>query len=202
MVRRIHFFDPPERFVAGTVGPPGQRTFFLQARDSSHITSVALEKVQVQLLAEKIDQMLDDLAEDGTTDATIPTAEAGGIADNDPLDQPLVEEFRVGNLRLGWHEESQCVVIEAFNSEDPDAAVGGPDDVPAEFLEADPDAPDGDEDEREALVVRLTPRQARGFAQRAALLVAAGRPPCPFCSQPLDPEGHVCPRQNGYKRRA
>src|ERR1700712_2377060 len=109
MPRRIHFYDPPQRFVAGTVGPPGSRTFFLQARDASRITTVALEKVQVELLAEKIDQMLDDLAEDGTTDASIPTAEIGENADNDPLDQPLVEEFRVGNLRLGWHEESQCV---------------------------------------------------------------------------------------------
>ncbi len=200
MPRRIHFYDPPQRFVAGTVGPPGQRTFFLQARDASRITSVALEKVQVELLAEKIDQMLDDLVDDGATAAAIPTAEPQDLADTDPLDQPLVEEFRVGNLRLGWHEESQCVVIEAFNSEGPEPGVGADDDVPAEFLDADPDT-DDDTDDREALVVRLTPRQARGFAQRATLLVAAGRPPCPFCSQPLDPEGHVCPRQNGYKRR-
>ena len=75
MPRRIHFYDPPQRFVAGTVGPPGQRTFFLQARDASRITSVALEKVQVELLAEKIDQMLDDLVDDGATAAAIPTAE-------------------------------------------------------------------------------------------------------------------------------
>jgi len=188
MVRRIHFFDPPERFVAGTVGPPGQRTFFLQARDSSHITSVALEKVQVQLLAEKIDQMLDELAADGTAGVEIPVSPAEVEPDSDPLDQPLVEEFRVGNLRLGWHTESHTVVVEAFN--------GADDEVTEE--EAEP----LDDDDREALVVRLSPHQARGFAHRANLLVSAGRPACPFCAQPLDPEGHVCPRQNGYRRRS
>ncbi|HEY5033265.1 MAG TPA: DUF3090 family protein, partial [Actinomycetes bacterium] len=42
---------------------------------------------------------------------------------------------------------------------------------------------------------------ARAFAQRAAAVVGAGRPPCPFCGLPLDPTGHLCPRQNGYRRR-
>ena len=44
--------------------------------------------------------------------------------------------------------------------------------------------------------------QARAFAKRALDVVNAGRPPCPLCSLPLDPEGHVCPRQNGYRRGA
>ncbi len=195
MPRRIHFYDPPQRFVAGTVGSPGGRTFFLQARDSTRITTVALEKVQVQLLAEKIDEMLDELAEMGQRGAE----PAVDPADNDPLEQPLVEEFRVGNLRLGWHEGSGTIVVEAFNSEDPEPSVGADDDVPAELIT--PEQVEADDDRREALVVRLTLRQARGFAGRASRLVSAGRPPCPFCSQPLDPEGHVCPRQNGYKRR-
>jgi len=199
MPRRIHFYDPPQRFVAGTVGPPGQRTFFLQARDDSQITSVVLEKVQVELLARKIDEMLDDLTTEQTSVA-IPAAPSAEEADTDPLDQPIVEEFRVGNLRLGWHEEEGVVVIEAFSAEDP------PEDSGQEAAEepADPDELIGDEADRrrELLLVRLTPAQARSFAQRAALLVAAGRPPCPFCAQPLDPDGHVCPRQNGYARRA
>lgn len=184
MARRIHFFDPPDRFVAGTVGPAGQRTFFLQARDSTRVTSVALEKVQVQLLAEKIDEMLDELIADGTAGVEIPGPPPPDEADTDPLDQPLVEEFRVGNLRLGWHTDSHTVVVEAFNGAEDEAA-----ETPV------------DDDDREALVVRLTPRQARGFAHRAGLLVSAGRPSCPFCAQPLDPSGHVCPRMNGYRRR-
>ena len=57
----VHRFDPPERFVAGTVGAPGQRTFFLQARAGARVTSVALEKEQVPVLAERIDELLDEL---------------------------------------------------------------------------------------------------------------------------------------------
>jgi uncharacterized repeat protein (TIGR03847 family) len=48
--------------------------------------------------------------------------------------------------------------------------------------------------------VRLTPQAARVFIERARRVVAAGRPPCPLCGQPLDPAGHLCPRHNGYHR--
>ena len=61
----VHRFDPPERFVVGTVGAPGQRTFFLQARDGARLTSVALEKQQVQILAREVDELLDKLIEAG-----------------------------------------------------------------------------------------------------------------------------------------
>ena len=104
MVRRIHFFDPPQRFVAGNCRASRAADVLPAGPRLGHITRVALEKVQVQLLAEKIDQMLDDLVDDGTAGVDIPTAPAEVEPDSDPLDQPLVEEFRVGNLRLGWHE--------------------------------------------------------------------------------------------------
>ena len=51
MPRRIYSFDHPDRFVAGAVGQPGQRTFFLQATKGGQIVSVALEKAQVAILA-------------------------------------------------------------------------------------------------------------------------------------------------------
>ena len=70
MASVIHSFDPPERFVAGTVGPPGQRTFFLQARTGARVTSVALEKQQVSVLAERIDELLDELI--SSTEACTP----------------------------------------------------------------------------------------------------------------------------------
>ena len=189
MPRQLFVYDPPERFVAGTVGQPGARTFFLQAKSGARVTTVALEKEQVALLAERLGELLDEIvlrlgAGTGFTDSPPPRA-----PDNGPLDQPILEEFRVGSLALAWDESRQRVVIEAGAVTDAQN--------PAEPLSDDltADAPD-------ALRVRLTGGQARAFAARAQAVVSAGRPPCPLCELPLDPEGHVCPRQNGYRRRA
>lgn len=191
MARQIHLYDPPERFVAGTVGEPGQRTFFLQARSQGRITSVALEKQQVLLLGEQVDRLLDEVTRVAGDDAEIPEAPALP-ADLAPLDQPIEEEFRVASLALGWDPRIDRLVIVA------QAQGDGPEEDSAPIVEddeqdADPDGPD-------VLRVRLTAAMAREFARRAAAVVSAGRPPCPFCGLPLDPAGHVCPRQNGYRR--
>ena len=188
MPRHLFVYDPPDRFVAGTVGEPGSRTFFLQARSGPRVTSVALEKEQVALLAERLEELLDEIVRRTGGATTVPAAAAPDSADNAPLDQPILEEFRVGSLALAWDESRGRIVIEA-------GAVTDAED-PAEPLSDDPtaEAPD-------ALRVRLTGRQARAFAARAQAVVAAGRPPCPLCELPLDPEGHICPRQNGYRRR-
>jgi uncharacterized repeat protein (TIGR03847 family) len=187
--RQLFVYDPPERFVAGTVGQPGARTFFLQAKSGARVTTVALEKEQVALLAERLGELLDEIVL--RLGATGPAAEVqpSRSPDNGPLDQPILEEFRVGSLALAWDESRQRVVIEAGAVTDAQN--------PAEPLSDDltADAPD-------ALRVRLTSGQARAFAARAQAVVGAGRPPCPLCDLPLDPEGHVCPRQNGYRRRA
>ncbi|MFZ8926849.1 MAG: DUF3090 family protein, partial [Candidatus Nanopelagicales bacterium] len=92
MPRRIHTYVDPQRFVAGTVGMPGERTFYLQARDRSAITSVALEKSQVALLADRIERVL--------SQAGLPLD--AGADDNDPLSLPLEEDFRVGTLGIAW----------------------------------------------------------------------------------------------------
>ena len=102
MASVIHRFDPPERFVAGTVGPPGQRTFFLQARSGARVTSVALEKQQVSVLAERIDELLDELLASVEGDSSIPALPPAALEDNDPLEQPIVEEFRAGTMTLSW----------------------------------------------------------------------------------------------------
>lgn len=180
-VTQVYAFEPPERFVAGTVGVPGDRTFFLQARGGGRVVSVALEKVQVSLLAEKLEELLAEAQRRYAI--TLPDS-ATGPEDNDPLDTPLDEEFRVGTLSLAWDEDSDAVVIEAI-------AVGEYEaDEPSEAELADLDR----------LRVRLTPGATRAFIARAKKLVAAGRPPCPLCGQPLDPAGHLCPRHNGYHR--
>jgi uncharacterized repeat protein (TIGR03847 family) len=187
MSRQVHEFGAPDRFVVGTVGMPGERTFFLQARVGNAITSVALEKAQVSALADRIDQLLDEVSGSRVAPDQVPTSTPAGLADNGPLDVPIVEEFRVGAMALGWDDASHKVVIEAH-------AVAEEDEEIPDIADDTPDGPD-------TLRVWLTPGHARAFADRARFVVAAGRPPCPFCSQPLDPDGHVCPRANGYRRR-
>ena len=104
----VYYYDPPDRFVAGSVGQPGDRTFYLQATSSGRVTSVILEKFQVSLLAERIDELLDEVLS-SPADAPAPAAPA----DDGPLDLPLLEEFRVGVIALAWDAEEERVVIEA-----------------------------------------------------------------------------------------
>ena len=187
MARQVFLFDQPERFVAGTVGQPGERQFFLQARDGARVVSVALEKQQVRVLAERVDGLLDEVVRRSGGEAAVPAKARLGSDDLDPLDVPVTEEFRVGAMALGWNGDTELVIIEAHEVlEDDDEEV--PD------LEEDP------EDGPTVLRVRLTGAQARAFARRALSVVNAGRPPCPFCNQPLEPSGHICPRANGYRR--
>ena len=179
MPRRIHAYVDPRRFVVGTVGLPGERTFYLQASDDRSVTSVALEKAQVSMLAERIERLV--------TQAGV--SEASGRDDNDPLALPLEEEFRVGALGIALMPEEGTpgrILVEAHALGEEEASEPGDDDV----------------DAADTLRVSLSLEAAAAFARRARALVAAGRPPCPFCLQPLDPGGHICPRANGYRRRA
>lgn len=186
----IHEFDLPDRFVAGTVGPPGQRTFFLQARSGVRLVSVALEKQQVAVLAERVDELLDQVLAAEATQSLIPAVAPVALADNDPLDQPIEEEFRAGTMTLSWDPAVERVVIEVFPYTE--EAVVAPDQVGEDFTEPEPE---------EVLLVRLSAGAARAFVQRAQHVVGAGRPSCPFCGNPIDPDGHLCVRANGFRRR-
>jgi uncharacterized repeat protein (TIGR03847 family) len=181
--RQVHLFERPSRFVAGTVGQPGDRTFYLQASDDTGRTvSVALEKAQVQVLADRMNELLDEVA--GRSGAVIPPD--ADVDDLEPLTTPVDEEFRVAAMGLAWDGVAEAVVVEAV------AAGDEPIDEDAILSDSD-EGPD-------ALRVTITPMAARAFVARARRVIAAGRPPCPLCSLPLDPAGHVCPRQNGYRR--
>lgn len=169
----VHRYDLPRRFVAGTVGAPGERTFFLQAREGDRLTSVVVEKEQVEVLAERIDALLAEALE-GEQDAA---AGQAAPTDNGPLDQPIEEEFRVGVMTLSWEGSESAVVIEAYAATE-----------------------DEDTEASEVLVVQLTAPAARGFAERARSVVSAGREQCQFCGGPIDPQGHLCPRANGFRR--
>ncbi|MEU6641742.1 DUF3090 domain-containing protein [Saccharomonospora sp. NPDC046836] len=184
MARVIHVFRQPDRFVAGTVGEPGDRTFYLQASENTRTISVTIEKQQVAVLAERLGSLLEEVA--SRFGADVPEEVPDDLMDTDPLDVPVEEEFRVGTMGLGWDAESKAVVIEllAITENEVDETV---------VLDDTEEGPD-------AVRVFLSPAVARAFAARADRVVNAGRKPCPLCGEPLDPAGHICPRSNGYRR--
>jgi uncharacterized repeat protein (TIGR03847 family) len=189
----VHRYDAPDRFVAGTVGQPGERTFFLQAREGNRITSVVCEKQQVSVLAEHLDRVLDEVQRRSAGRVDVPPA-SSTARDTDPLDAPITEEFRVGTMTIAWDPSIDRIVIELFSNVDVDEEerTEGTSSPTAE----EPDEIEADE----VFVVKITASYARDFVARAQALVAAGRPSCPFCLQPIDPHGHVCPRANGYRQ--
>jgi len=222
MSRRQFVFDTPERFVAGTVGLPGQRTFFLQARDGRRIISVSLEKVQVAVLADRLGKLVEELEQSGLA----PSAEAVADHDLEPLDEPINEAFRASILSLGWDGDRERFIVEARavpedeHDHDHDEDDEDVDDAVMDQLEEatrralaeaasesrlDPralglGAVDATDDEEDVAVfqVALTAAATRSFVERAIHVVGAGRPPCPLCGAPLDATGHICARRNGH----
>lgn len=183
MSRVIHVFRTPDRFVAGTVGEPGARAFYLQATEAERVVSVLLEKQQVQVLAERVNALLEEVHR--RFGAELP-AEAEQVEDLQPLATPVEEEFRVGTMGLGWDSEAGAVVVEllAVTETEVDESV---------VLDDTEEGPD-------AVRVFLSPEQAREFTARSQRVISAGRLPCPLCGEALDPAGHVCIRTNGYRR--
>ncbi|WP_445153790.1 DUF3090 domain-containing protein [Arthrobacter sp. Hor0625] len=178
MPSRVHEFDWPDRVVVGTIGVPGARTFYLQVRSGAQIVSIAMEKQQSALLAEKIDEILDQLGTVEGNPFSVPAGTPVELVDNDPL-EAVQEQFRTGAMSLGWDPTTAQVVIEAHPISDFDADYD-------ESLDQD-----GAEDS-EMLLVRLPVGTARAFAKRTREIVGAGRPTCPLCGYPIDPDGHIC----------
>lgn len=183
MSRSIHIFRNPERFIAGTVGEPGDRIFYLQAIQQARVVSVVLEKAQVKILADRMGLLLEEVRR--RFGAEVPDAEVE-VGDLNPLVTPIDAEFRVGTMGLGWDAESGSVVVELL-----ELTEGELDE--SVVLDDTDEGPD-------AVRVFLTPIQARQFAARSSRVVSAGRPPCPLCGEPLSPQGHMCVRLNGYRR--
>ena len=182
MTRIVHLFDPVERFVAGTVGEPGERTFFLQARTGNKLISVSLEKAQVSALAERITMMLRDVQK------RKPITLITNIARDDlPLETPIDEEFRVGVIGISYESVRELIELNLQAVSETGVAA-------QEFIDVE------EGDELDLLCVFLTLPQAGAFAKRADIVVGAGRSSCPFCGLPIDPRGHLCPRANGYRR--
>lgn len=176
MPRRLFIFDAPDRFVPGTIGEPGNRTFFLQVRKGEAVVSVTLEKAQVAVLAERLADLLSTVDGEGTEAPTAPR-------DDRPLDEPLGDLFRVGPMALAWDPTTDRVVIEAQ-----------PLNEAGDYIEASDDDADGPDLVR----VRIERPQAVEFVRRAQALVDAGRPTCPFCGEALEPTGHFCAQTKAH----
>jgi len=180
----LHEFDWPDRVVVGTVGQPGSRTFYLQVRSGSQIVSIALEKQQSALLADSIDEILDQLMSTEGNPFSVPTSTPVELVDNEPLEQPVEEDFRTGTMTLGWDPTTVQIVIEAF----PIVVVDEDDlgDDPLDVVDA------ATVDPEQMLLLRIPVGTARAFAKRTHEVVGAGRPLCPLCGDPIDPDGHDC----------
>jgi uncharacterized repeat protein (TIGR03847 family) len=167
-----HEFTTPERFVAGTVGEPGERAFYLQIRTSSRLFSVAVEKAQVQAMSSRLEVMIAEIRKSNPSMMIdkLPTDDA-------PLESPIDAEFQIGTMSLAWDEDSKLICVELFELED-----------------------DEEDSEGEVVVVNISLAMAAAFSTRSKAVVNAGRLPCPFCGIPIDPRGHLCPRANGYRR--
>ena len=182
MSGQVFLFDPAERFVVGTVGVPGERTFFIQARSGARLISVSLEKAQVAALAERVQQILREVRSSEPL-----TIFEQVNRDDQPLETPIDEEFRVGVIGLAYLADRKMIEI------DLQAIADGQSPEDEELLHEDSVSQD-------ILRVLLPLGYAESFAKRAIAVVGAGRAPCPFCGGPIDPSGHLCPRSNGYRR--
>jgi uncharacterized repeat protein (TIGR03847 family) len=98
------------------------------------------------------------------------------LPDDMALIEPVVAEWVVGSLGVSYDEEADRVVL-----------------VAEELVEED--------DAGASARIVATRAQIAALSAHGAELVAAGRPPCALCGQPLDPEGHVCVRLNGHRRQ-
>lgn len=176
---RLYELPSPDRFTAGTVGPPGQRTFYLQARDARALVTLKVEKEQVAALAEYLAGLL----------ARMPVDTAEVPQDLDLL-EPVEPMWAVASIAVGYDGATDRILVVANE-------VAEEDDEEEEQAES---APPAQPDPAAAAAARfsITRPQAAAFVLRAQALMQGGRPVCPLCSQPKDPEGHVCPRANGH----
>jgi uncharacterized repeat protein (TIGR03847 family) len=148
------------------------------------VVSVQLEKEQVAVLAERLSALLDEVVR--RLGANAPAESEELAVDTEPLRTPVEQEFRVGTMGLGWDVESRAIVeLLAVSEHEVDESM---------VLDDTEDGPD-------AVRVFLSLEQARAFTVRAERVISAGRKPCPLCTEPLGPKGHICPRQNGYRRQ-
>ena len=193
-------FEAPDFFTTGTVGVPGRRTFYLQAREAGNVVTLKLEKEQIRALAEYLAKLLNDLPK------------PGALPRDMALLEPVSEAWVVGSLGVAYDESADRILIVAEElTEETEEDEDEEDDEPAEGTTveespraagasaepAEPPEPPESPDTAKARF-RLTRPQAAAFVERARSLVQAGRPSCRLCGLPIDPDGHTCPGTTGH----
>jgi uncharacterized repeat protein (TIGR03847 family) len=170
----IRKLDPLDSFIVGTIGQPGEREFYLQAKYHGGVHSFAIDKSQVSALADRIAMLIGELkAADYRFENIIAV----------PLEVPLIPEFQIGVIGIVWLGESEQVALDI-----------------QEITEGDNDLVPEDEDGPSRFRLLMSPDIANAFVSQARKIVSAGRAPCPFCGLPINRDGHLCPRANGYRR--
>ncbi|MEY4313846.1 MAG: hypothetical protein RIS93_426 [Actinomycetota bacterium] len=179
MPRVIYRHQPATRFIVSAIGEPGERQFFIQVKSSEGLNSVTLEKTQVIALTERFEELIRELRRGKL--ATAADLSAAAVVDNLPMELPIDQDFQVGVISITWEKDLVFVNIQAISQDE---------DLILDDLDSGPDL----------IIATLRIDQVKGFCERAKSIVNAGRPACPFCSLPIDPRGHLCPRSNGYRR--
>lgn len=165
---------PVTHILADAIGPPGQRVFYIQAWEGTRNITLIVEKFQIQTLAIGVEQFLAEIAKryPGLSEAS-----ADYVEEKMHIHPPVDPLFRVGELGLGYDPQNDLVVL-----------------IAREMLAED-------QDPEEASVVRFwcTRSQLRAMCHWGIEVASRGRPICPQCGEPMDPEGHFCPKKNGHK---
>jgi uncharacterized repeat protein (TIGR03847 family) len=165
-------FKSVDRFICGTVGEPGEREFYLQVRAGSALVSASLEKTQASTLAQRLEILCKQVSKE---DVTLVADRVE--RDDAALESPVDKDFAIGAISIAWDDSLKKICVELFSIKE---------------IEVQDEVPD--------ITMNLTLGQAKAFIVRTNAVVNAGRVPCPFCSLPIDPRGHLCPRSNGYRR--
>jgi uncharacterized repeat protein (TIGR03847 family) len=174
MAGTIYEVNPVKSITTGFIGQPGKRVFYLQAHGEAEVITLIVEKQQVEALAHGIEQFLQELTE---KHPDLPEAQADYVPNRMQLQTPVDPAFRVGQLGLGYDADRDLLVL-----------------VAQEVV------PDGAEtDEANSARFFATRSQMRALGAYGLVLVKQGRPTCGNCGQPIDPDGHFCPRSNGHK---
>jgi uncharacterized repeat protein (TIGR03847 family) len=176
MARFTYDLNPVQSIVAGAIGEPGRRTFFLQGRAGRQVVNLMLEKQEVSSLATALLQLLQEV-EERYPDLP-PAINQSRKLTLEPVSEP---DFRVAQMSVGYDEAKDMVwiIAKALVMNDAGQVVDPErDDVPAARFVA-------------------TRNQIRALSEHASDVVLAGRPVCPLCGRPIDRGGHFCPRADG-----
>ena len=165
-------FKSPDRFIVGTVGEPGERSFFIQVKKESRCLSVAVEKEQVRAIFTRLELLISEIRKADPLEILERVQ-----SDDAALDSPVESLFEIGAISLFWDDAMKMVCCELYELKD-----------------------DEEESEGESLAIYLSLGLAQAFCSRSKAVINASRLPCPFCAIPIDPRGHLCPRANGYRR--